>query len=219
MHWPGNLGLMQVMTSTFAARRCRPGLTPGSGRKQRYREHLSHEELGQGLKRGSLFRAPFRVNAHDRTQAFATVPGLPSDLMIRVRLRLWLPDAPYSAGADGSRAFRRNMPMPRPACGCQTAMRVCPYLCHHLSLKGGLLACPAPVSGTSGYQIATRASCHCGQLAMLMSNRAATQAATCCVRFCVQGLSMQNRAVEGDEVALHILPPAQWFISGQILQV
>ena len=30
---------------------------------------------------------------------------------------------------------------------------------------------------------------------------------------------MQNRAVEGDEVALQILPPAQWFISGPLLQV
>jgi DIS3-like exonuclease 2 len=63
----------------------------GSGRKQRFKEHLKHEELGQGLKRGSLFRAPFRSNAHDRTQAFATVAGLPSDLMIRVRTALPLP--------------------------------------------------------------------------------------------------------------------------------
>ncbi len=34
----------------------------------------------------------------------------------------------------------------------------------------------------------------------------------------MQGLSAQNRAVEGDEVALQILPPSQWFISGPLLQ-
>ena len=29
---------------------------------------------------------------------------------------------------------------------------------------------------------------------------------------------MQNRAIEGDEVALQILPPCQWFISGSMLE-
>ena len=29
---------------------------------------------------------------------------------------------------------------------------------------------------------------------------------------------MQNRAIEGDEVALQILPPSQWFISGNMLE-
>lgn len=29
---------------------------------------------------------------------------------------------------------------------------------------------------------------------------------------------MQNRAIEGDEVALQILPPSQWFISGSMLE-
>ena len=56
----------------------------GAAKKQRYKEHLGHAELAQGLKRGALLRVPIRVNAHDRSQAFATVPGLPSDLMIRV---------------------------------------------------------------------------------------------------------------------------------------
>ena len=29
---------------------------------------------------------------------------------------------------------------------------------------------------------------------------------------------MQNRAIEGDEVALQILPPSKWFISGSMLE-
>jgi len=34
----------------------------------------------------------------------------------------------------------------------------------------------------------------------------------------LQGHVMQNRAIEGDEVALQILPPSQWFISGNMLE-
>jgi DIS3-like exonuclease 2 len=52
--------------------------------KLRYPEHMGQEELMRGLKRGLLFRASIRVNASDRSQAFATLPGLPSDVMIRV---------------------------------------------------------------------------------------------------------------------------------------
>ena len=29
---------------------------------------------------------------------------------------------------------------------------------------------------------------------------------------------MQNRAIEGDEVALQILPPTKWFISGSMIE-
>lgn len=64
------------------------GASDSSGRKAaklRYPEYLGHEALGQGLKTGTLFRAVMRLNASDRTQGFATLEGLPSDLMIRVR--------------------------------------------------------------------------------------------------------------------------------------
>ncbi len=57
----------------------------GGGRKLRYPAYSSREELGHGLKKGSYFKGPIRVNAHDRSQAYITLPGLPSDLMIRVR--------------------------------------------------------------------------------------------------------------------------------------
>ncbi|KAL4419743.1 hypothetical protein ABPG75_006841, partial [Micractinium tetrahymenae] len=38
----------------------------------------------QGLKSGAYFRGVLRVNASDRTQAFCTLPGLPTDVFIRV---------------------------------------------------------------------------------------------------------------------------------------
>ena len=39
----------------------------------------------QGLKSGAYFRGVLRVNASDRTQAFCSLPGLPTDVFIRVR--------------------------------------------------------------------------------------------------------------------------------------
>ena len=54
------------------------------GAKQRFPHYLVHEDVGKGLKKGTLMRASIRVSMQDRSQAFATVPGLPSDLMIRV---------------------------------------------------------------------------------------------------------------------------------------
>lgn len=53
-------------------------------RKMRFPAYASHEELGTGLKKGLYFKGPIRVNAHDRSQAYITLAGLPSDLMIRV---------------------------------------------------------------------------------------------------------------------------------------
>ncbi len=53
-------------------------------KKMRFPAYASHEELGQGLKKGRFFKGAIRVNAHDRSQAYVTIPGLPSDLMIRV---------------------------------------------------------------------------------------------------------------------------------------
>ncbi|BDA45360.1 DIS3-like exonuclease 2 [Coccomyxa sp. Obi] len=64
-----------------------PGLnSAGSAtvsKKTRFPVYASHEELGQGLKKGHFFKGAIRVNAHDRSQAYVTLPGLPSDLMIR----------------------------------------------------------------------------------------------------------------------------------------
>ena len=60
------------------------GLTPGRS-QQRFPQHLDHDEVGKGLKQGVLLKTIIRFNAQDRQQAFATIEGLPSDLMIRVR--------------------------------------------------------------------------------------------------------------------------------------
>ena len=59
-------------------------LTPGRS-QQRFPQHLSHHDTGKGLKQGVFLKAVIRFNAQDRNQAFATIEGLPSDLMIRVR--------------------------------------------------------------------------------------------------------------------------------------
>ena len=62
------------------------GLTSGRS-QQRYSQHLGHDDVGKGLKQGVLLKTIIRFNAQDRQQAFATIEGLPSDLMIRVRSR------------------------------------------------------------------------------------------------------------------------------------
>ena len=41
----------------------------------------------QGLKTGLLFRVPFRTNPSDRNQGYCTLPGLPTDVFVRVRRR------------------------------------------------------------------------------------------------------------------------------------
>ncbi|KAL6768182.1 RNB1 [Auxenochlorella protothecoides x Auxenochlorella symbiontica] len=43
----------------------------------------SPADLQQGLKRGTLFRAVIRYNASDTSQAFATLPGLSHDILIK----------------------------------------------------------------------------------------------------------------------------------------
>ncbi|KAK9845283.1 hypothetical protein WJX81_002294 [Elliptochloris bilobata] len=68
-----------------------PSRTPpgsGSGRRSRskrtrFAAHWERERLQAALKTGGAFRAPLRFNACDRTQAFATLPGLRSDIMVR----------------------------------------------------------------------------------------------------------------------------------------
>ena len=84
-HTPPAAMLHQGQTDQSPAS-SQPSGSRQSGRpKQRYPQHLASELVGQGLKKGALIRACIRINAQDRSQAFATVPGLPTDLMIRVR--------------------------------------------------------------------------------------------------------------------------------------
>ena len=86
------LAMMQQGQTDQSPAAAQPSSSRRSGSKQRYPQYLPSDVVGQGLKKGTLIRATIRINAQDRTQAFATVPGLPSDLMIRVR--------PHSTDAD-----------------------------------------------------------------------------------------------------------------------
>ncbi|WIA18422.1 hypothetical protein OEZ85_009882 [Tetradesmus obliquus] len=44
---------------------------------------MDREQLSHAMKRGHVFRAKFRLNASNRTEAFCTLEGLPSDMTIR----------------------------------------------------------------------------------------------------------------------------------------
>ena len=78
-------GLPEAVTPPSGSMHQSSSSKQSSGAKQRFPHYLAHEDVGKGLKQGSLMRASIRVNMQDRSQAFATVPGLPSDLIIRVR--------------------------------------------------------------------------------------------------------------------------------------
>ena len=56
----------------------------GRGSKSYYSEHLAGQLLQQGLKGGALFRCTFRTNPSDRSQGYCTLPGLPTDVFVRV---------------------------------------------------------------------------------------------------------------------------------------
>jgi hypothetical protein len=47
-------------------------------------EHWRPEEISQGVKRGELFRAVLRVNAFKRMEAYVTIEGVGTDVMIDV---------------------------------------------------------------------------------------------------------------------------------------
>jgi hypothetical protein len=72
----GKLGQQGLSSSSSSRARTKKVLFP---------EHATRAELQRGLKNGVLFRAQFRTNAADRTQGYCTVPGLPTDIFIKVR--------------------------------------------------------------------------------------------------------------------------------------
>lgn len=53
--------------------------------RTRHSEHWPQDLLQKGFKRMELFRSFLRVNAGDKTQAYASLPGLSADIFIRVR--------------------------------------------------------------------------------------------------------------------------------------
>jgi hypothetical protein len=206
---------------------------PGRGtrsrtRPTRFAPHWEREQLQRALKAGGAFRAALRFSAADRSQAFATLAGLRSDVMVRVRRpRAALPE----------RAAPRGCPRRRCAApGGLAALRAC---------SGGAAVVPARPKTSAPRWAALRgrdqgtlprAGCPagtcrtglgvahlCGRLAarVLQPQRArtlyasASPSASCAwpdgVRCAGQGALAQNRAVEGDAVALRLLPLPQWF--------
>ncbi|XP_068638179.1 DIS3-like exonuclease 2 isoform X2 [Aristolochia californica] len=47
-----------------------------------FASHLSIEDANKAVERGAAFRASFRVNAHNRLEAYCTVNGVPTDILI-----------------------------------------------------------------------------------------------------------------------------------------
>ena len=82
---PKPIGIMQQGQTGQSEDAGQPSVSRQSGGpKQRHPQYMAHDQVGQGLKKGVLIRTTIRISAQDRSQAFATVPGLPSDLMLRV---------------------------------------------------------------------------------------------------------------------------------------
>lgn len=116
---------------------------------------------------GNVFQATLRVNAADRSQAFVSVNGLTSDVLVKVR------------GVNNYYPVSETLDSGTCCQGMQQGVKT-------RSTAGTL----NPISSTQR-SICTRRAQH-RQLSLPP-----------------QGLA-QNRAVDGDEVALQILPPAQW---------
>ncbi|KAL3162257.1 hypothetical protein ABBQ32_009955 [Trebouxia sp. C0010 RCD-2024] len=57
--------------------------SPAVNGRSRRQEHWPQEELQKGFKTMQLFRGVLRVNAGDKTQAYATLKGLSADIFIK----------------------------------------------------------------------------------------------------------------------------------------
>eukprot|EP00887_Chlorella_sp_A99_P000156 scaffold16.g156.t1 len=129
---------------------------PTAGKRRAlFSEHLRGADLQRGLKTGALFRAVLRVAASDRTQAYCTVPGLPTDIFIKgalqnravdgdeVAVRILAPAAWWqsSKGGPGSspRGPGQPAPGPRTAPACEAAATEAAPRSNILPLPAGLL--------------------------------------------------------------------------------
>lgn len=57
----------------------------GSAERVRHSAYWPQDILQKGFKKMELFRSVIRINAGDRSQAYASLPGLSADMFIRVR--------------------------------------------------------------------------------------------------------------------------------------
>ncbi|GAB2235200.1 hypothetical protein Droror1_Dr00027694 [Drosera rotundifolia] len=52
------------------------------GRQKRFDPHWHLEAVNQGLQKGEVFQATFRINAHNTLEAYCTIDGVPLDIFI-----------------------------------------------------------------------------------------------------------------------------------------
>lgn len=143
--------------------------------------HAPATTLQQGLKGGALFRAAFRTNPSDRSQGYCSLPGLPTDVFVRVGG--WV--GGWQVGDDCESWLAVWLLAPASTCGA-APFYLAPPTPEAAAEQGsgGLCHLPPPVP--------------CPPI----------HPSTC---FKMQGLKQQNRAVEGDQVAIRILPPTEWY--------
>ncbi|KAK6938442.1 Ribonuclease II/R [Dillenia turbinata] len=59
-----------------------PHQVEGYSQKPCFEPHWPVDAVNEALERGDVFRALFRVNAHNRLEAYCTIDGVPSDVLI-----------------------------------------------------------------------------------------------------------------------------------------
>lgn len=59
-----------------------PPYLEGCHRLKRFDPHWSPEAVKEALERGEVFQATLRVNAHNRLEAYCTIEGVPTDVLI-----------------------------------------------------------------------------------------------------------------------------------------
>lgn len=57
-------------------------VTENNSQRKYFASHWSVEDVDEGLQKGDIFRAFFRVNAHNRLEAYCKIDGLPVDVLI-----------------------------------------------------------------------------------------------------------------------------------------
>lgn len=54
----------------------------GTAQRKHFAPHWSSEVINEALEKGDAFRALFRVNAHNRVEAYCKIDGVPTDILI-----------------------------------------------------------------------------------------------------------------------------------------
>ncbi|VVA95646.1 unnamed protein product [Arabis nemorensis] len=54
----------------------------GSSQRKIFSSHWSLDAVKEALEKGEAFKAPFRVNAHNRIEAYCKIDGVPTDILI-----------------------------------------------------------------------------------------------------------------------------------------